>query len=196
MSRVKKASDEYKRLRKEVSRLASIANKRLDRLESNNLTMLPAYESWSQNGKVRFSVKGKSKQEVQAEYWRLKNFLDNKTSTIKEANKFLKEMAQNTGIQYNGLNDLKTKSKRFFELANKIKEYNQKINQSAQALDYQKIWVQINTAVKQDYINLADAVSSDEQLERFLEYMDKVQPVENNREGYSINQQVYDWIDE
>lgn len=196
MSRVKKASDEYKRLRKEVSRLASIANKRLGRLESNNLTMLPAYESWAQNGKVRFGVKGKSKQEVQSEYWRLKNFLDNKTSTVKDANKFLKEMAQNTGIQYNGLNDLKTKSKRFFELANKIKEYNQKINQSAQALDYQKIWVQINTAVKQDYINLADAVSSDEQLERFLEYMDKVQPVENNREGYTINQQVYDWIDE
>lgn len=196
MSRVTKATDEYKRLRKEVSRLASIANKRLDRLETNNLTMLPAYESWQQMGGVRFSVKGKTKEQVQSEYWRLKSFLDNKTSTVRDANRFLREMAENTGIQYNGLNDLKTKSRKFFELAEKIKTYNQLINQTAQALDYQKIWQQINTAVQQDYINLADAVSSDEQLEQFLEYMDKVQPVENGKQGYTINQQIYDWIDE
>ena len=36
---VNKASDKYKELRKEVSRMASMANKRIDRLERNNLTM-------------------------------------------------------------------------------------------------------------------------------------------------------------
>lgn len=189
------ASDKYKELRKEVSRLASAANKRLNRLESNNLKMLPAYQAWEQNGAIRFSVKGKDYNQLQAEYWRLKNFMDDRTSTVREANKFLREMAENTGIQYNGLEDLKNKSARFFELAEKIREYNQAIGQAAQALDYQKIWTQINTAVEQDVLDLSDAVSSDEQLERFLEFMNDVQPVENNQEGYSITGKNWDFVE-
>ena len=192
---VKKASDKYKELRKEVSRMASMANKRIDRLERNNLTMLPAYQAWESNGAVRFSVKGKSYEETQAEYWRLKKFLDDRTSTVKQANNFLKEMAENTGIQYNGLEDLKAKSAKFFELADLIKQYNQSINQSAQALDYQKIWKDINTYVLDTDADLADAVSSEEQLEKFLNYMNMVKPVENNQEGFSLNGNKWDFIE-
>lgn len=192
---VNKASDKYKELRKEVSRMASMANKRIDRLERNNLTMLPAYQAWEKNGSVRFSVKGKSYEETQAEYWRLKKFLDDRTSTVKQANDFLREMAENTGIQYNGLEDLKTKSAKFFELADLIKQYNQSINQSAQALDYQKIWKDINTYILDTDADLADAVSSEEQLEKFLNYMNLVQPVENNQEGFSLNGNKWDFIE-
>ena len=192
---VNKASDKYKELRKEVSRMASMANKRIDRLERNNLTMLPAYQAWESNGSVRFSVKGKSYEETQAEYWRLKKFLDDRTSTVKQANDFLREMAENTGIQYNGLEDLKAKSAKFFELADLIKQYNQSINQSAQALDYQKIWKDINTYVLDTDADLADAVSSEEQLEKFLNYMNLVQPVENNQEGFSLNGNKWDFIE-
>ena len=192
---VNKASDKYKELRKEVSRMASMANKRIDRLERNNLTMLPAYQAWEKNGSVRFSVKGKSYEETQAEYWILKKFLDDRTSTVKQANDFLREMAENTGIQYNGLEDLKTKSAKFFELADLIKQYNQSINQSAQALDYQKIWKDINTYVLDTDADLADAVSSEEQLEKFLNYMNLVQPVENNQEGFSLNGNKWDFIE-
>lgn len=190
-----KASDKYKELRKEVSRMASMANKRIDRLERNNLTMLPAYQAWEQNGSIRFSVKGKSYEETQAEYWRLKKFLDDRTSTVKQANDFLREMAENTGIQYNGLEDLKTKSAKFFELADLIKQYNQSINQSAQALDYQKIWQDINTYVLDTDADLAAAVSSEEQLEKFLEYMNAVQPVEDNKEGFSLGEENWDFIE-
>lgn len=192
---VKKASDKYKELRKEVSRMASMANKRIDRLERNNLTMLPAYQAWESNGAVKFSVKGKSYEETQAEYWRLKKFLDDRTSTVKQANNFLKEMAENTGIQYNGLEDLKAKSAKFFELADLIKQYNQSINQSAQALDYQKIWKDINTYVLDTDADLADAVSSEEQLEKFLNYMNLVKPVEDNQEGFSLNGNKWDFIE-
>ena len=192
---VNKASDKYKELRKEVSRMASMANKRIDRLERNNLTMLPAYQAWEKNGSVRFSVKGKSYEETQAEYWRLKKFLDDRTSTVKQANDFLREMAENTGIQYNGLEDLKTKSAKFFELADLIKQYNQSINQSAQALDYQKIWKDINTYVLDTDADLADADSSEEQWENFLNYMNLVQPVENNQEGFSLNGNKWDFIE-
>ena len=189
------ASDKYKELRAEVSRMASMANKRLNRLENNNLTMLPAYQAWEQNGSIRFSVKGKDYNQLQAEFWRLKNFLDDRTSTVREANAFLREMAENTGIQYNGLEDLKNKSARFFELAEKIREYNQAIGQAAQALDYQKIWQQINTAVQQDALDLSEAVSSDEQLERFLDFMNEVQPVEDNKEGYSLTNSNFDFVE-
>lgn len=189
------ASDKYKELRSEVSRMASMANKRLNRLESNNLTMLPAYQAWEQNGSIRFSVKGKDYNQLQAEYWRLKNFLDDRTSTVRKANAFLKEMAENTGIQYHGLEDLKNKSARFFELAEKIREYNQAIGQAAQALDYQKIWQQINTAVQQDALDLSEAVSSDEQLQRFLEFMNEVQPVEDGQEGYSLTNSNFDFVE-
>lgn len=192
---VKKASDKYKELRKEVSRMASMANKRIDRLERNNLTMLPAYQAWESNGAVKFSVKGKSYEETQAEYWRLKKFLDDRTSTVKQANNFLKEMAENTGIQYNGLEDLKAKSAKFFELADLIKQYNQSINQSAQALDYQKIWKDINTYILDTDADLADAMSSEEQLEKFLSYMNMVKPVENNQEGFSLNGNKWDFIE-
>ena len=189
------ASDKYKELRAEVSRMASMANKRLNRLENNNLTMLPAYQAWEQNGSIRFSVKGKDYNQLQAEYWRLKNFLDDRTSTVRSANSFLLEMAENTGIKYNGLEDLKNKSARFFELAEKIREYNQAIGQAAQALDYQKIWQQINTAVQQDALDLSEAVSSDEQLERFLDFMKDVQPVEDNKEGYSLTNSNFDFVE-
>ena len=189
------ASDKYKELRAEVSRMASMANKRLNRLENNNLTMLPAYQSWEQNGSIRFSVKGKDYNQLQAEFWRLKNFLDDRTSTVREANAFLREMAENTGIQYHGLDDLKNKSARFFELAEKIREYNQAIGQAAQALDYQKIWQQINTAVQQDALDLSEAVSSDEQLERFLDFMNDVQPVEDDKEGYSLTNSNFDFVE-
>lgn len=187
---VKLASDKYLELKKEVSRMASMANKRLNRLESNNLTLLPAYREWEQHGAIKFSVRGKNYNQLQSEYWRLKRFLDDRTSTVRQANKFLREMAENTGIKYRGLEDLKSKSKQFFELAEKIKQYNMSINQSAQALDYQKIWQQINTYVNNTNTDLASAISSDEQLERFLQFMEKVQPVEDKKEGYAVGN---DW---
>lgn len=187
---VKFASNKYLELKKEVSRLSSMANKRLKRLESNNLTLLPAYREWEQHGAIKFSVRGKNYNQLQSEYWRLNRFLDDRTSTVRQANKFLREMAENTGIKYRGLEDLKSKSKQFFELAEKIKQYNMSINQSAQALDYQKIWEQINAYVNDTNTDLASAISSDEQLEKYLQYMDKVKPVENKKEGYAVGN---DW---
>lgn len=191
---VKLASDKYLELKREVSRMASMANKRLNRLESNNLTLLPAYREWEQHGAIKFSIRGKNYNQLQSEYWRLKHFLDDRTSTVRQANNFLREMAKNTGIKYRGLEDLKSKSKQFFELAEKIKQYNMSINQSAQALDYQKIWQQINTYVNNTNTDLASAISSDEQLDRFLQFMEKVQPVEDKKEGYAVGNE-WDFVE-
>ena len=191
---VKMASDKYKELNKEVSRLASMANKRLRRLERNELTDLPAYQSWVEGGSIRFSVAGKDYNQLQAEFWRLKNFLDNKTSLVRQANKFLKDIAETTGIKYNNLSDLKAKSKQFFELANKVKEYYKTSNEMALALDYQKIWEQINTQIKHGEIEIGEGIETDEVLDKFLKAMDEVQPVENNQEGYKDKAKEWDFI--
>lgn len=181
---VQVASDKYLQLKKEVSRMASQANKRLVRLESNELTELPAYQSWVDGGAIKFSVKGKDYNQLQAEFWRLKNFLDNKTSLVRQANKYLRDMANVTGIKYGNLSELKAKSKQFFELANKVKEYYKASEKSAIALDYQKIWEQINFQIKQGEIQIGIEQSTDAILQQFLNAMDKVAEIETGQEGY------------
>ena len=181
---VQVASDKYLQLKKEVSRMASQANKRLVRLEKNELTELPAYQSWVDGGAIKFSVKGKDYNQLQAEFWRLKNFLDNKTSLVRQANKYLRDMAEVTGIKYGNLSELKAKSRQFFELANKVKEYYKASEQSAIALDYQKIWEQINLQIKQGEIQIGQEQSTDAVLQQFLKAMDEVAEIETGQEGY------------
>ena len=191
---IKLASDKYLELKKETSRMASIANKRIARLEKNELTELPAYKSWVDGGSIKFSVRGKDYNQLQLEFWRLKRFLDNKTSTVRQANTFLREMAKNTGIKYNGLADLKNKSNQFFRLADKIKEYYKASEQSALALDYQKIWEQINTQVKQSIIDLTGVESTEQTLQKFLDEIEKVSQVELNQEGFKEGGKDWDFI--
>ena len=190
----KLASDKYLELKKETSRLASMANKRIVRLERNELTELPAYKSWVEGGSIKFSVRGKDYNELQAEFWRLKRFLDNKTSLVRQANNFLKDMAKNTGIKYNGLADLKTKSNEFFKLADKIKEYYKASEQSALALDYQKIWEQINTQIKQGVFQIGEEQNTEQILQKFIQEIDRVKTVENNEEGFKEGAKEWDFI--
>jgi len=188
------ASKKYLELKKEVSRMASMANKRLKRLERNELTDLPAYQSWVKGGAIKFSVKGKDYNQLQAEFWRLKRFLDNKTSLVREANKYLREMAENTGIKYNSLAELKAKSKEFFRLADKIKEYYKMSELNALALDYQKIWEQINVQIKQGILDLTGVESTEERLQIFIQELEKVVQVEDNQEGFKEGIKDWDFI--
>lgn len=155
--KVEEIKREEKELRKQVSRLASMANKRIQRLEQSELTDTPAYKSWEENGAHRFSVRGKTYQEVQAEYWRVKKFIENKTSTVSGAKQVLYDMASATGIEYTDIADLQAKASSFFSIASKVKQYLQSVGDSAIALDYQKIWEQINLYIKEENVELAGA---------------------------------------
>ena len=156
-AKVEEIKREEKELRKQVSRLASMANKRIQRLEQSELTDTPAYKSWEENGSHRFSVRGKTYQEVQAEYWRVKKFIENKTSTVTGAKQVLYDMASATGIEYTDIADLQAKASSFFSIASKVKQYLQSVGDSAIALDYQKIWEQINLYIKEENVELAGA---------------------------------------
>lgn len=147
-----------RKYRKEASRLTSLANKRVERLERNNLEDSPAYKKYIE-GQPKFSVRGKTYNELQHEMSRLRRFINAETSTVKGVNNTLKEMAKNTGINYTSLQDLKSKSSKFFELASKVEQYLRNVEDMASAIGYQKIWEAINQYTKDANIDLSDSDS-------------------------------------
>lgn len=162
---VRKAQAEF---RKEVSRLASLANKRIQRLEAAKLTDSPAYQKWVENGGVKFGVKGKTYNQLQSEMARLNRFINAQTSTVRGINSNLKEMAANTGIKYGTLKELRSKATSFFELASKVEQYLRTVNDMASAIGYHKIWEVINEYVEREKIDLSEAENNIDELSKMV----------------------------
>ena len=162
---VKNAQAEF---RKEVSRLASLANKRIQRLEASKLTDSPAYQKWVENGGVKFGVKGKTYNQLQSEMARLNRFINAQTSTVRGINSTLKEMAANTGIKYGTLKELRSKATSFFELASKVEQYLRTVNDMASAIGYHKIWEVINEYVEREKIDLSGAENNIDELSKMV----------------------------
>lgn len=190
--KVEEIKREEKALRQQVSRLASMANKRIQRLEQSELTDTPAYKSWEENGSHRFSVRGKTYQEVQAEYWRVKKFIENKTSTVTGAKQVLYDMASATGIEYTDIADLQAKASSFFNIASKVKQYLQSVGDSAIALDYQKIWEQINLYIKEENVELAGAEGD---LQAIDSIVSRMLQLKEEEEYYSTFDKLFDAMD-
>ena len=171
--RFKEKEERIKKYRQEASRMASMANKRLKRLEKNGLQDSPAYKKWIESGGEKFGVRGKDYNEVQREMARMRQFINSQTSTIKGVNNVLKEMADNTGMKYKNLKELRQSSKQFFELASKIEQYLRTVEDMASAIGYQKIWEQVNQYVQTNKITLGDSNNNIEELtQRIVEAMD------------------------
>lgn len=152
-------------LKAEISKKASMANKRLKRLEKNNLTNMPAYRNWVEyGGGTKFSVKGKNYNELQAELARVNKFIDNQTSTVRGANTVLKNIAKTTGVTYKNIGELYTKTNVFFELASKVQQYMDNTAGAAQAIGYQKLWSVINNYVKENNVDLAGGINDMESM--------------------------------
>lgn len=139
-----------RQLKQEISKKASMANKRLKRLESNDLTNVPAYRQYVQGGGVKFSVKGKNYNQLQAELSRVNHFINSKTSTVRGTNSVLKEIANTAKIKYNNLSELYSNVNQFFSLATKVEDYLNATGQTALAIGYQRVWEAINKYVEQE----------------------------------------------
>lgn len=149
----------------EVQRKASMANKRLARLERNNLTDLPAYRSWVEyGGGIKFSVAGKDYNELQAELSRVNHFLNSKTSLVRQANKHMADIAKMTGVKYDKVSELPNKLSGFFKLASQVEQYLRITEQSASAIGYQKIWEVINKYVEDEKKDLDKVFQDAEDL--------------------------------
>ncbi len=161
----KGADSRTRALLSEVQRKASMANKRLARLERNNLTDLPAYKSWVEyGGGVKFSVAGKDYNELQAELARVNHFLNSKTSLVRQANKHMKDLAKMTGVKYEKVSELPSKLSGFFKLASQVEQYLRVTEQSATAIGYHKIWEVINKYVENEKQDLEKAFQDAEDL--------------------------------
>lgn len=174
--------------RAEASRLASMANKRIQRLEKNKLTDSPAYQRYLKDGGHKFGVRGKSYNQVQSEVARLKRFLSSETSTVRGVTNVLKNMANNTGIKYSNLTDLKRKSAKFFQLASKVEQYLRTVDDMASAIGYQKIWEVINEYTTAQSIDLARGdVDVDNMIEAVTQAIREYdEPVKTESGWYSL----------
>lgn len=192
-----KKEDRIRAYRKEASRLSSMANKRIARLEKANLQDSPAYKNWIDKGSVRFGVKGKDHNELQREVARLRNFIGSESSTIRGINRTLKEMADNTGIKYSTMKELRQSSGKFFELAGKVEQYLRTVEDMASAIGYQKIWEQINKYVKKNEIRLDSSENNIEELTRKVtEAMDiynESERINVSSEGGGITYSIEGW---
>lgn len=159
----------------EAEKLCEEANRRLDSLSKSELES-PAYKAWEEGGSVRFSVENKSYEQAQEEYWRVKHFIDSKTSTVEGTQQYLRNMAMNIGLlptdsksnMTSDLVSLQEQSKEFFDLASKIEQYLKNTEHSAIALDYQAIWQQISTYVRDENIDLEESTIDVEGLKQIV----------------------------
>lgn len=145
---------DYQSLKREVSRLASMANKRLVRLENNGFEDSPAYKQWIESGGEKFSVRGKDYNALQKELARVRQFVNAKTSTIRGAQSVLKAIAANTGANFKG-KELWAQASNFFRVASMIEQYIRNTEDVASAIGYQKIWTAINQYTQATNIDLA-----------------------------------------
>ncbi len=138
-------TQQEKKYRQEASRKVSMANKRLKRMEEQNLTMSPAYKKWLDEGGQKFGIRGKSTQEVRAEVARLNKFLNLTTSTVRGTKKYLTNVAEQVGItNYNSFQSLNSQLKDFFEVSDRVREYLKNSKEVSVSIGYKKIWEQVN----------------------------------------------------
>ena len=158
-----------RKYRQEASRKASMANKRLRRMEQQNLAMSPAYKKWVDDGGQKFGVKGKSMQEVKLEVARLNKFLNQTTSTVTGTKKYLTNVASQVGIkQWGSFQSLNNQLQGFFEVAARVQDYLRNSKEVAVSIGYKKIWEQVNeyaetvgkemTSLQDDVVGIANTI--------------------------------------
>ncbi len=150
-------SSNERALRAETSRLASMANKRLKRLEEQNLVDTPAYKKWIDDGGQKFGVRGKTMDEVKAETARLNNFLQKTTSTVRGAKKNMENIAHEIGVvKWENYKDLQNKLNTFFDVTSKVKEYLYNTKEIGVAIGYQAIWDIVGNYVSEMETGMTD----------------------------------------
>lgn len=190
-TKAQQKAERVKAFRREASRMASMANKRLQRLEKNGLQDSPAYKSWLSHGGKKFGIRGKTYNEVQKEVARMRQFIDAESSTVRGVNRILKGMAKSTGFKYKNLKDLHRSAGKFFDLASKIEQYLRTVEDMASAIGYQKIWESINVYIEREKVDLGSATVNVEELTQEIVQAMKVyeerERISGNRQGVALS---------
>ena len=163
-------TQQEKKYRQEASRKVSMANKRLKRLEEQDLSMSPSYKKWIDEGGQKFGIKGKTTEEVKAEVARLNKFLKQTTSTVKGTKKYLTNIASQVGIKnYDSYQSLNSQLKDFFEVSDRVREYLKNSKEIAVSIGYKKIWEEVNeyaetvgkdfASLNKDIVDIASSIT-------------------------------------
>jgi len=177
-----------------LRRKTAMANKRLQRLEGNKMQDLPAYkyamDMMGDRKRKRFTSAGDDYNELQKELARVDNFLNSKTSKVRDANRYLKGIADRTGIKYNKVGELPKKTARFFELASKVEQYLKNVEGSHHAVGYEKVWETVSEYVQDNNIDLS---SEDFDMEMYLDDLIQQSGYDNMADAMDLDD--LDWFD-
>lgn len=143
-------SRKEKELRREASRLVSLANKRLKRIEQQDLTESPAYKQYVEDGKQKFGIRGKSMEEVKQEIARINDFIKKQTSTVSGTKQYLDNVAKSVGIvKFDDYKQLQNQLNTFFRGVDKVREYLQNSKEVSVAIGYSKIFEVVSDYVEE-----------------------------------------------
>ena len=140
----------------------------------------PALNRLDELGISKFSIRGKTYNEVQSELAKINNFLNADTSTIRGLNNTLKIMADNTGIVYENVAELQEHAKPFFRLSDKVEEYLRTVDNMGSAVGYSKIWEAVNSYVATSQINLYNLSDTDRLDEMVIQIADLIKEEQQN----------------
>lgn len=158
IAKIEKEADRVRKFRAEASRKASLANKRIKRLEEKGFTDAPAYKQYLAEGAKPFGVRGKNYRQVQTEMARLDRLIASETSTVRGATKNIMEMAKNIGInmKHVTLKEAQAQGRKFFQIKSMIDQLLTHIYDAGAAFGYQQIFDAINVYVKDARLDLND----------------------------------------
>lgn len=188
------ASTVYNSSRKEIQRLVNLANKRVERLRNNELTMTSAYRQYfNYRYGQKFSVKGKTKQELYAEVMRLTKFLNDSTSTVRGAISEARKMM--IGAKKAKVAVVKNFIDRYGELIENAKHIFKKTEEAGNAINYAKLKKVVDQYIKENYDTFTQ---SEDYLEKALDYIESAlsieKPLLKGLEGYGTVEGDYEWL--
>ena len=185
-----KASEFQRRKRKELARMSSIANKRIKRLKEKGVST-PALEALGGNTHFGIGHRKVTNEQVNNEYFRVKNFLDSMTSSLTGATKYFDELATRIGYEGVSNRELQQYAKQFFNIVKLVK---------SQLGAEEQRWFssyRLLNAVKAELKNLHGAIDStlplEQTLDNIIERLMKVDRVNQGEEGFSSQFDSDNW---
>lgn len=136
--------------RREASRLVSLANKRLKRIEQQGLIESPAYKKYVEDGKQKFGIRGKTNGEVKQEVARINDYIKKQTSTVTGTKKYLDNVAKSVGIvKFDNYKQLQDQLNAFFRGVDKVRDYLKNSKEVSVAIGYSKIHEVVSNYVQE-----------------------------------------------